>query len=289
MPTLHPPSDEAISFEAAMASEKFYLARHETEPYADVRVERDVHYGPGDRQKLDVYIPEGNGSGRPVMVFVHGGNFVGGDKSRSGSPYYDNVGLWAARRGYVGVIITYRLAPQFDWPTGALDVAAAVARVVAGAADWGGDPQWIVLVGASAGAFHVADYLTRFRNTGDGVRGAALLSGIYDPAAFEDRGVLIDYLGEDDNAWPTPSLDLLLPQSGVPLLIGVAEYDPVRYHKQASLAIAAVHNATGKLPHIAWVAGHSHLTEIHHLNAEESTLGANLGAFIDAVTEGRPQ
>ena len=56
---------------------------------------------------------------RPVLVFVHGGGFTGGNKSTPGSPFYDNVPLWAARNGLVGVNITYRLAPQHPWPAGA--------------------------------------------------------------------------------------------------------------------------------------------------------------------------
>ena len=46
-------------------------------------------------EKLDVY-----GGGREqTFVFVHGGGFVGGDKHNEGSPFYSNMGDFAARHG----------------------------------------------------------------------------------------------------------------------------------------------------------------------------------------------
>ena len=50
--------------------------------------------------------------------------FVAGDKSAPGTPYHDNVALWAARSGMVGVTMNYRLAPEHRWPSGAEDVGA---------------------------------------------------------------------------------------------------------------------------------------------------------------------
>lgn len=276
---------EEITLDAVKASEELYRVRHEAVPEAGVRVEQDVRYGADDRQKMDVYVPDVAGEARPVVLFVHGGNFVGGDKSRPGSPYHGNVGRWAARQGWVGVVISYRLAPAHQWPAGALDLGAAVERAGAEASSWGADPAAIVLVGASAGAVHVADYLTRFRQPDDGVRGAALLSGIYDPGSFEDRPVLTPYLGEDDRAWPAEPVADLFAAVDVPLLFGIAEHDPPRYHRQTALAIAKLAAARGRLPHLAWAAGHNHLTEIHHLGAEASTLDAQLRAFVGAVAQ----
>jgi triacylglycerol lipase len=48
-----------------------------------------------------------------VLIFVHGGAFVGGNKRTTPtSPFYDNVMLWAVNNGFIGVNATYRLAPQ---------------------------------------------------------------------------------------------------------------------------------------------------------------------------------
>jgi acetyl esterase/lipase len=64
--------------------------------------------------------------------------------------------LFAARHGMVGVNVEYRLAPQFPWPAGNEDLAAAVQLVAAKASELGADPNRIYLMGHSAGATHVA-------------------------------------------------------------------------------------------------------------------------------------
>ena len=80
-------------------------------PGPDVEVHRDVVYGPDPRHRLDIFVPSAGVRRAPVLVFVHGGGFVMGDKGAPDAPFYNNVGLWAARSGCIGVTITYRLAP----------------------------------------------------------------------------------------------------------------------------------------------------------------------------------
>jgi len=96
---------------------------------------------------------------RPVLVFIHGGGFTRGAKHTPGSPFYDNVGLWAADHGLVGVTINYRLAPQYPWPSGIEDLTLVVAWLKSHISEYGGDPDKIFLWGHSAGAAHVADYV----------------------------------------------------------------------------------------------------------------------------------
>ena len=72
-----------------------YAPLQEKEPYQGVRVERDVKYGPADRNLLDVFMPETAAPARPVLIFVHGGAFVGGNKRTTPtSPIDDNIMLW---------------------------------------------------------------------------------------------------------------------------------------------------------------------------------------------------
>src|SRR6185295_12320512 len=96
-----------------------YAPLQQQEPYHGVKVDRDVKYGSADRNLLDVFTPEAGSSFRPVLIYVHGGGFVAGNKRPAGSPFYDNVMLWAVKNGFVGVNVTYRLAPQAPWPAGA--------------------------------------------------------------------------------------------------------------------------------------------------------------------------
>ena len=126
---------------------ELYTPLQEKEPYQGVRVERDVKYGPADRHLLDVFMPEASSSVRPVLIFIHGGAFVGGNKRAPGSPFYDNIMLWAVKSGFVGVNATYRLAPQSPWPAGPEDLAAVVQWVSGKIAERGGDLARIYLMG----------------------------------------------------------------------------------------------------------------------------------------------
>jgi acetyl esterase/lipase len=103
-----------------------YARLQEKEPYQAIKVERDVKYGPAERNLLDVFTSEMDSKAQPVLIFIHGGAFIAGDKQSAGSPFYDNIALWAARHGFIGVTMTYRLAPQSPWPAGAEDIALAV-------------------------------------------------------------------------------------------------------------------------------------------------------------------
>src|SRR5262245_51057214 len=102
-----------------------YATLQEKEPYRGIRVERDIKYGPAERNLLDVFTPEKDSGAQPVLIFVHGGAFGAGDKHSAGSPFYDNIALWAARHGFIGVTMSYRLAVQSPWPAGGEDIALA--------------------------------------------------------------------------------------------------------------------------------------------------------------------
>ena len=122
-------------------------------PKAGVTVTRDIAYGSHARQILDCFVPAG-ATNAPVVVFVHGGIFVRGDK-RLSSEVYDNVLYWFARQGFIGVNIEYRLAPESPWPGGADDLGLAIAWARANVARHGGDPGSIFAIGHSAGGTHV--------------------------------------------------------------------------------------------------------------------------------------
>jgi triacylglycerol lipase len=64
-----------------------YAPLQQKEPYQGVRIERDVKYGPADRNLLDVFMPDQASSARPVLIYVHGGGFTAGDKRAPGSPF----------------------------------------------------------------------------------------------------------------------------------------------------------------------------------------------------------
>ena len=72
----------------------------------------DLPYGTHQRHKLDLYGTQSSGS-RPVVVYIHGGGFVAGDKHGNGGPFFANIGAWAAANGMIAAIPNYRLAPEY--------------------------------------------------------------------------------------------------------------------------------------------------------------------------------
>ncbi len=118
---------------------------------AGVTVIKDVSYGPGPRQTLDVYRPTTPAPGRPLVVFIYGGSWRTGSKD-----LYPFVARPLAQRGAVVVVPDYRSYPRVMFPTFLEDNATAVAWAFAHAAELGADPAHIVLLGHSAGSFDVA-------------------------------------------------------------------------------------------------------------------------------------
>ena len=118
------------------------------------RIERDVAYGSDPAQRADVYLPKQGAAAAPVILMVHGGAWMFGDKGASGV-VVNKVGHWVPK-GYVLVSVNYRMARPPSPLEQADDVARALAFVQARAAAWGGDPMRVLLMGHSSGAHLVA-------------------------------------------------------------------------------------------------------------------------------------
>jgi triacylglycerol lipase len=257
---------------------------HDKVGYTAPKIDRDRAYGDHERQRLDVHTAGGE-SGAPVFVFVHGGGFSGGDKHVPGTPMYDHIGAWAVRNGWVGVTITYRLAPEFTWPSGARDVAAAVQWVRGNIAGYGGDPARIVVAGHSAGCVHVASYVAgQGGGTLDGVRGAGLLSGFYQIPDGDERGELeVGYFGRRPAAEVSTLPGLLAAE--IPLVFAIAERDPRFSQSQIAALTAAWFAKKGTVPQVVWSAGHNHISQIGSVGVDDLALGAQLARFVNRVTE----
>jgi triacylglycerol lipase len=261
-----------------------YAPLQEKEPYSGVRIERDVKYGDADRNLLDVFTPEAGSSFRPVLIYVHGGGFVAGNKHPPGSPFYDNVMLWAVKNGFVGVNVTYRLAPQAAWPAGAEDLAAAVQWVSQNITQRGGDPVRIFLMGHSAGAVHVASYVSHpefYKVKGGGLAGAIMLSGIYDLTATPAGAPEIAYFGADPARYAEQSSLQGLLRSNTPLMIAAAELDPPNFLQQFEL----LRDAACKRPSGCITAGvlpqHSHMSEVYSINTDDMGLTGEIFTFAE--------
>jgi acetyl esterase/lipase len=118
----------------------------------EVTQTRDIAYGPGPHQTLDVYAPSTPAAGRPVVVFFYGGGWDSGSKHD-----YEFVGQALAARGYVAVLPDYRVYPQAVWPAFLQDNAQAVRWARDHAAAYGGDASRLVVMGHSAGAYNAVE------------------------------------------------------------------------------------------------------------------------------------
>lgn len=121
-----------------------------------VEARLDLPYAGTDnpRQKLDIYLPRERAAGKPlpVIVFVHGGGWRAGDKSRGALNIVDLV----ASGDYAGVSVGYRLTDEAIWPAQIHDCKAAIRWLKAHAAEWGLDPARIGVWGSSAGGHLVS-------------------------------------------------------------------------------------------------------------------------------------
>jgi len=270
------------------ATAALYAPFQQKEPYFGARVERDLKYGPAERNLLDIFMPQATTSGRPVLMFVHGGAFVRGNKRRTpDSPFYDNIMLWAVKNGFIGVNITYRLAPQFPWPAGAEDVAAAVQWVTKEIGERGGDPSRIYLMGHSAGAIHVASYASHpefYKVKNGGVRGAIMVSAIYDLTAAPLTEPEQAYFGSDASRYAAQSSLSGLLKTNIPLMAVSSELDLPGFVKQLDLFKEASCKRPGGCARTVMLPQHSHMSEVYSINTADTRL---TDAILDFVKTGR--
>ena len=180
----------------------------------------DLRYGAGRDETLDVFSPGPGGAdrARPLVVWVHGGAWLSGDK-RDVASYLKIL----AARGFVTVAINYSVAPGAQYPTPVEQTSRALTYLLDHADELGFDPSRIVLAGDSAGAHIVAQVASITTDPGyadrvglapvltaDQLAGVVLCCGPYDVRMVDldaggARGLLIrtvlrSYLGENGPA-----------------------------------------------------------------------------------------
>lgn len=147
----------------------------------------NISYGEYDVWNLlDVYRPKHAEGSLPVIVSVHGGGWVYGDKE-----VYQHYCMSLAERSFVVVNFNYRLSPDVIYPEHLQDVNAVMHWVKKHIAEYGGDTGRIFMIGDSAGAQMAAMYACALTNVlcreqlslnvpEITVRGVALNCGAYD-------------------------------------------------------------------------------------------------------------
>lgn len=149
----------------------------------------EVSLGQSPNRKLIVHGPaRGEGdAARPVLLFVHGGSWNKGNPE-----HYGFIGRAFVPEGFIVVLAGYRLHPEAVYPAMLEDTAAAIAWTRANIAQYGGDPDRLVLAGHSAGAYNVvmtaleARWLADEHGAFHPIAGVIGLAGPYDFHPFDN-------------------------------------------------------------------------------------------------------
>ena len=179
----------------------------------------DILYGSSKtEQVLDVYRPkQASGKDIPVIVSVHGGAWVYGDKE-----LYQFYCMSLAQRGFAVVNFTYRLAPENLFPSQLQDVALVFDWLYKNAADYGFDTKSVFAVGDSAGAHLLALYsccLTNssyaknfhfIKSSAQKPKAIALNCGVYH-ARPQNLGAITELMGKENLTQDEMNLISVLP------------------------------------------------------------------------------
>ncbi len=157
--------------------------------HPEVERVRDIVYrrAAGMNLELDIYRHRSRPSDCPTLLQIHGGAWVIGSKNEQGLPLMIHL----AARGWVCVSVNYRLSPHATFPDQLVDLKRAIAWIREHAAEYGGDPNFLVVTGGSAGGHlaaltalsaNDAAFQPGFEDVDTSVRGCVAFYGIYDLA-----------------------------------------------------------------------------------------------------------
>lgn len=195
------PGDAAASLEPG-GSAAFAPPPYIEEVRAEVNVISDLVYEEESGALLDIYFPAVTDEDVPVILWIHGGGYVGGSKDSR-----RDYAMTLAFDGYVVANIDYTLAPKQLYPGPVVQANAALDYLQEYAADFGGDMSRIFIGGDSAGA-QIASQLSAVLSnseladsmgilpatSSEDLRGALLFCGLYNMATVSDTGFPnIDY------------------------------------------------------------------------------------------------
>jgi len=142
----------------------------------------NIEYGEagGEKLLLDAHVPAGNGK-FPVVIIVHGGGWMTGDREKDIVPVFAPVAA-----NFTWFTISYRLAPTNRWPACIDDVETAIRWVKKHATEYKGDPDRIALLGYSAGG-HLVTFAGTQTNEDIRVQAIAALAPPTDLVADNER------------------------------------------------------------------------------------------------------
>jgi len=275
-------------------------------PRRGITITRELRYGEAKRNVLDVYQPTSNdpaGAPLPVVLQVHGGGWMIGNKAQQGQPLLSRL----VPTGFVGVSVNYRLGPRSVFPAQLIDVKQAIAWVKEHIGEYGGDPDRIVITGGSAGGHlsslaaltpNLAGYQPSFEDVDTSVMACI---EFYGPSDFTDRlgirGRLSSYevflsrvvmpgkLADHPELYAAMSPIEHVHPDAPPFLIIQGEID-VLVWREESEAFARALGETSRQPVVYWeVPGAQHAFDI--FNSVRSSAAVDVCERFAAVVDAR--
>ena len=204
-----------------------------------------VAYGPGPRQRFDLYEPgraldaADKANGSPLVIFFYGGSWSSGSRAD-----YRFAGEALAAQGLTVMVVDYRLYPDVRYPGFLQDCALAVAYGLEHARELGADPRRVFLYGHSAGAYNAAmlaldpRWLGATGHSPAELAGWVGLAGPYDFLPIQDPGVkkVFDWPATAPDTQPIRHVDDLA--RPLPAFIGAAVDDTVVHASENSVPLA---------------------------------------------------
>jgi dienelactone hydrolase len=175
-------------------------------------------------------------------------------------------------------MMNYRLAPEFTWPSAAYDIVQCL--------DWLKNHrpknQKLIVVGQSAGAAHVATYLTDnlfFDHAAQHVAGAVLMSGFYNTLSPMSPGAK-SYFGDDALRLKQRSSILKVANLKIPLLLTLAQFDPPGIALQTLALASQLTQIQQAAPPLNCLAGHNHVSTVLSIGSPQNEVGELLIKYV---------
>jgi acetyl esterase/lipase len=261
---------------------------------------RNLVYGPaGHRHTLDVYRPRDRHGPCPTLFQIHGGGWTIGQKDQQALPLMYHL----ARRGWVCVAANYRLSPRATFPDHLVDVKRALAWIKQHGAEYGADPDFVVVTGGSAGGHLAAlvaltandpEYQPGFAEVDTSVQACVPFYGVYDfldrhgvrgkasMAPFLEKLVMKSSPVTARAAWDKASPIARVHADAPPFLVIHGTHDSLAFVEDARHFVSALRKVSRQPVVYAELPGAQHAFDVFHSTRSAYAVEA-VTRFVEGV------